>query len=179
VLDVANLITWEDLSDVGLVGHSYGGAVVRHVADRMPNRIRTLVYLDAFIPENGRSVIGYSPDGGEGYRKLAQSQGDGWKIPPVPASFFGVNAADTAWVDAQCTMHPLSTIETPARLTGACDSLADIGYIRASGFNGPFRQFDNKAAEHGWWRESLRCGHDVMVDMPEELTALLLKHRYR
>jgi pimeloyl-ACP methyl ester carboxylesterase len=175
VLDVANLLMWENLRDVVLVGHSYAGTVVRHVADRMPERIRALVYLDAFVPENGQSVSDCAPDGGEGHRKLAQTRGEGWKIPPVPAAFFGVNAADAAWVDSQCTMHPLSTIETHAQLTGACDSVANIGYIRASGFNGPFKQFDTKAAERGWWRESLACGHDIMVDMPDELTAVLLR----
>ncbi|MEA2915156.1 MAG: haloalkane dehalogenase, partial [Bradyrhizobium sp.] len=46
-----------------------------------------------------------------------------------------------AWVDRRCTMHPLSSLETPARLTGACDGVASIGYILASGWNGPFRQF--------------------------------------
>ncbi len=63
VADVANLMKWEDLRDIVLVGHSYGGAVVRHVADQMPERIRSLVYLAAFLPENGKSLFDYIPDG--------------------------------------------------------------------------------------------------------------------
>jgi pimeloyl-ACP methyl ester carboxylesterase len=175
VLDVVNLLIWEDLRDVVLVGHSYGGAVVRHVADRMPDRIRSLIYLDAFVPENGKAVVDYLPDRGESYRKLAQARGDGWKIPPREASSFGVNAADAHWVDSQCTMHPLSSIETPAQISGACDHIANIGFIRASGFNSPYGQFYLKAGERGWWQEELQCGHDVMLDMPDELTALLLQ----
>src|SRR4051812_33029796 len=54
--DVANLLVWEDLRDVVLVGHSYAGFVVRHIADRMPERLRSLVYLDAFVPENGKRI---------------------------------------------------------------------------------------------------------------------------
>jgi pimeloyl-ACP methyl ester carboxylesterase len=175
IADVANLMIWEDLRDIVLVGHSYGGAIVRHVADKIPDRIRSLVYLDAFVPENGKAVFDYLPDNGETLRELAVLHGDGWKVPPIPASAFGVNAADAAWVDRQCTMHPLSTIETPARINGACDGIATIGYILARGYDGPFGQFYVKAGERHWWQAELACGHDVMLDMPNELTALLLQ----
>jgi hypothetical protein len=103
------------------------------------------------------------------------AHGDGWRVPPRPASAFAVNAADAAWVDRQCTMHPLSSLEAPAQISGACDSIATIGYILARGYEGPFGQFYAKAGERGWWREELACGHDVMLDMPNELTALLLQ----
>jgi len=175
IADVTNLMVWEDLRDVVLVGHSYGGAVVRHVADRMPDRICSLIYLDAFVPENGKSLLDYMPDGGTTLRQLAVAHGDGWKMPPVPAAQLGVNAEDAAWVDRQCTMHPLSSCETRAQISGACDSVATIGYILARGYDGWFGEFYAKAAERGWWREELPCGHDVMLDMPNELTALLLQ----
>ncbi len=175
VADVANLMIWEDLRDVVLVGHSYGGCVVRQVADRMPDRIRSLIHLDAFVPDDGKALFDYLPDHGESNRALAMVHGDGWKVPPRPASFFAVNPADAAWVDRQCTMHPLSSLEAPAQITGACDDIADIGYIAASGHPGPFGQFYAMAGERGWWREELACGHDVMLDMPGELAALLLR----
>ena len=105
VADVANLVIWENLRDLVLVGHSYGGIVARHVADRMPDRIRSLIYLDAFVPENGKTLFDYLPDNGEGDRKLAVAHGDGWRVPPRQASAFAVNAADAAGVDRQCTMH--------------------------------------------------------------------------
>ena len=57
VADVANLMIWENLRDIVLIGHSYGGVVARHVADRMPDRIRSLIYLDAFVPENGKTLF--------------------------------------------------------------------------------------------------------------------------
>ena len=70
-------------------------------------------------------------------------------------------------------MHPLSSLQAPARISGACDGIANIGYILASRFDGPFRQFYAQARERRWWQEELACGHDVMLDMPNELTALL------
>lgn len=175
IADVTNLMIWEDLRDIVLVGHSYGGVVARHVADRMPDRIRSLIYLDAFVPENGKAVVDYLPDNGKNTRELAVAHGEGWKVPPAPASFFAVNAADAAWVDCQCTMHPLISLEAPAQISGACDRISTIGYIRARGFEGPFGQFYAKAGERGWWQEELACGHDVMLDLPNELTDLLLQ----
>jgi pimeloyl-ACP methyl ester carboxylesterase len=175
IADVTNLIVWENLRDIVLVGHSYGGIVIRHVADRMPDRIRSLIYLDAFVPENGKALFDYLPDNGEGVRKLAAAHGDGWRVPPWPASLFAVNAEDAPWVDSQCTMHPLSSFEASAHITGRCDGIANIGYIRASAFDGPFGQFYAKAGERGWWREELSCGHDAMLDMPDELTAVMLQ----
>jgi pimeloyl-ACP methyl ester carboxylesterase len=86
VADVTNLIVWEELSDILLVGHSYGGFVVRHVADRMPDRICPLIYLDAFVLDNGKAVCDYVPDKGKKFRELAAATGDGWKLPPRPAS---------------------------------------------------------------------------------------------
>jgi len=149
----------------------------RRTPRRRPDarRIRSLIYLDAFVPENGKALFDYLPDGGKSDRELAAAHGDGWKVPPRPASFFAVNAADADWVDRQCTMHPLSSFKAPAQISGACDGFANIGYIRASGFEGPFGQFYAKAGERGWWQEELACGHDVMLDMPNELTALLLQ----
>jgi pimeloyl-ACP methyl ester carboxylesterase len=176
VRDVANLLTWEDLHDVVLVGHSYGGVVVRHVADQMPERIRSLVYLDAFVPDDGKSLVDYMPDfAREAFREQAARIGDGWKVPPLPAASFGVNAADVEFVDRKCTMQPLACFEAPARITGACDRLASIGYIYARGFDGPFKQFAEMATRRGWWREELACGHEVTLDMPNELCTILLQ----
>jgi hypothetical protein len=124
---------------------------------------------------HGKSLFDYVPDNGKSVRELAVAHGDGWKAPPIPASVFAVNAADAAWVDRQCTMHPLSTFEAPARISGAYDGIATIGYTLARGHEGPFGQFYAKAGERRWWQEEFACGHDVMLDMPNELTALLLQ----
>ncbi|HEY6830947.1 MAG TPA: alpha/beta hydrolase [Pseudolabrys sp.] len=173
--DIANLLIWEELNDVVLVGHSYSGVVVRHVADRMPDRIRTLIYLDAFVPEDGKCLMDYQPDGGDRIRVAAASQGEGWKVPPMPPSILGVNAADGAWMERQYTMHPLSTLTTPAKITGACDRVRSIGYVAARGWQSHVASFYEVAGDRGWWRSELQCGHIPMLDEPDELTELLLQ----
>lgn len=174
--DIASLLTWEDLHDVVLVGHSYGGIVVRHIADRMAERIRALVYLDAFVPDDGKSLIDYVPDAQrDAFREQAQRHGDGWKVPPIPAAAFGVNAADAERVDRKCTMHPLACFEAPTQIGSPHHRVTNIGYISATGFDGPFEQFAEMAVRRGWWHEPLACGHDVMLDMPNELCTILLQ----
>jgi pimeloyl-ACP methyl ester carboxylesterase len=175
VADVTNVLLFQELQDIVLVGHSYGGIIVRHVADRMPERVRSLIYLDAFVPEDGKALTHYLADSGQSMRQRAADQGENWKIAPLPASFFSVNEADAAWVDRQCTAHPLVTFEEPASLNGRCDTVGSIGYIWASHHKGPHKQFYDKAKERGWWTREFACGHDVMLDMPRELTALLLE----
>src|ERR1700689_4112235 len=86
ITDVTNLILWEELSDVVLCGHSYGGPVISGVADRIPDRIGALGYLDAFVLQNGQSVHDVLP----AEQKNAQIEGvrqmgDEWKVPPIPA----------------------------------------------------------------------------------------------
>src|SRR5205809_2952479 len=86
ILDIVNLIRWEELSDIVLCGHSYGGCVISGVADRIPDRIRALVYLDAFVPENGENLGQHVP--GPLFNQLLEGVtkvGDGWKVPPIPA----------------------------------------------------------------------------------------------
>ena len=90
VRDVASLIEFEELQDVILIGHSYGGMVISGVAQAAPSRVRGLIYLDAFLPQDGESVldlIGTSlPDH---VTKLANEQGDGWRVPfSLPISKF-------------------------------------------------------------------------------------------
>jgi pimeloyl-ACP methyl ester carboxylesterase len=168
-LDVLNLIQWEELDDIVLCGHSYGGMVVTGVADRIPRRIRTLVYLDAFVPENGESLAQFAP--------LSDEQlVEGWKCIPISAEIFGVNAADRAWVDRQCTLQSAACFRQPAELTGGLSQLQRIGYIYAAGWAGsqsPFYPFYQKAQARGWFTHEVECGHDVMLDRPDALAALL------
>lgn len=174
--DVVNLLRWEELSNVVLCGHSYGGMVVTGVADRMPERIASLVYLDAFVPDDGRCLFEYVPGELtqmqlEGARKI----GDGWRIPPIPGEIFNVNLQDRAWMDAQCTPQPMATFEQPIRLSGNVEKVKDVTYILATRFQpSPFAQFYEKAKSKGWTTLELACGHDVMLDMPDELTDILL-----
>jgi pimeloyl-ACP methyl ester carboxylesterase len=176
ILDIVNLIRWEELTDIVLCGHSYGGCVISGVADRMPERIRSLVYLDAFVPEDGDNQLQHLPEMlATHVLEGAKNVGEGWKVPPIPAAVFNVNAADREWVDRQCTLHPLATMEQRLRLTGGLQKIKNITFILATGWNGPspFPPFYEKAKAKGWKTRSLSCGHDVMLDLPEELTTIL------
>ncbi|HEV3331226.1 MAG TPA: alpha/beta hydrolase [Bryobacteraceae bacterium] len=176
VADVINLIRWEELSDVVLCGHSYGGCVISGVADRIPDRIASLVYLDAFVLENGQSLHDTLPAAmNQAQIEGARQVGDGWKVPPIPAGVFSVNAEDRDWVDRQCTMQPLATFQQKLRLTGAINRIANVTFILASGWGpSPFPPFYEQAKAKGWNTLTLECGHDVILDMPEALTQELL-----
>jgi pimeloyl-ACP methyl ester carboxylesterase len=175
--DVVNLIRWEDLSDVVLCGHSYGGCVISGVADRVCDRIRSLVYLDAFVLRDGQSLHDTLPPAQRDQQlELAQRYGEGWKTPPIPAEVFNVNAGDREWVNRQCTMQSLATFRQPLKLTGQLDSVKDVTFVLASGWEGsPFHVFYEQAKAQGWKTVSVECGHDVMLDRPEELTTILLR----
>lgn len=176
IADVANLIRWEELSDVVLCGHSYGGCVISGVADRMADRIGALVYLDAFVLENGQSLHDTLPaEMRNAQIEGARQAGEAWKVPPIPAEAFHVNAEDCAWVNRQCTMQPLATFQQSLHLTGAIDGIANVTFILASGWTpSPFTAFYQRAKARNWKTVDIPCGHDVMLDQPEALTAALL-----
>jgi pimeloyl-ACP methyl ester carboxylesterase len=179
IADVANLIRWEELSDVILCGHSYGGCVISGAADRFPDHIRALVYLDAFVLEDGEALIDLlPPEQVQGMRKLAQDTGDGWKVAPIPAEAFNVNPHDAAWVNRQCTPQALAAFEERIKLTGGLGRIKDVTHILATGYQegSPFPACHERAKKKGWKTRTVACGHDVMLDLPGELTALLLEY---
>ena len=113
VADVVNLIRWEELTDVVLCGHSYGGCVITGVADRVAERLRALVYLDAFIPENGQSLHDtLPPEVAEAQVRGARESGDGWRVPPISGEFFQVNVEDRAWMEVDDNARTLLDRET-------------------------------------------------------------------
>jgi pimeloyl-ACP methyl ester carboxylesterase len=174
--DVVNLIQWEELSDVVLCGHSYGGAVISGAADRVPDRIRALVYLDAFVIEDGQSLHDTLPPAQRNLQiELTGQHGDGWKVPPIPGEVFAVNANDLEWVNRQCTMQSLATFQQAIKLERKGNPVGNTTFILATGWSdSPFHQFYEGARTRGWQTLTMPCGHDVMLDRPEELTSALL-----
>jgi pimeloyl-ACP methyl ester carboxylesterase len=171
ILDVLNLVRWEALSDLVLCGHSYGGMVVSGAADRIPGHIRSLVFLDAFVPDDGQSLADFAPVSGDALI-------DGWKSPPISAEVFGVNPGDREWVDRQCTLQSVACFIQPVQLSGGIDRIARISYLYAAGWAGgqsPFRRFHAKAQARGWRTSEVDCGHDVMIDRPDVVTSLLIE----
>ena len=163
--DIVGEIKWKDLDGIVLVGRSYGGMVVSGVAEQLRERIAAIVYLDAFLPIDGQSagdIIGV-PSWPE---HLA---------PPISATAFGVNARDRAWVDAKMTPHPVGCFTEKLKLSGAYQQVAKKLYIRASGFaNAAFDSALTRCgADPTWKTRVMKCGHDVMIDQPGELSAIL------
>jgi pimeloyl-ACP methyl ester carboxylesterase len=174
--DVVNLLKWEGLRNVVLCGHSYGGMVISGVAEKAPEgAIGSIVFLDAFVPENGRSLLDYTTAAGrEGGPMVEEGEATGF-VTPIPAEVFGVNEADRAWVDAQCTLQPYGTLTQALTLTGARERIARKVYVLATGYQGlAFDTFAAKAKKDPSWRYyEVACGHDVMLDAPERLAEIL------
>jgi pimeloyl-ACP methyl ester carboxylesterase len=176
IADVVNLVRWEELDDILLCGHSYGGCVITGAADRMPERIRALVYLDAFILESGQGLHDVlPPEVVAGQVQGTKETGDGWRVPPISAEFFQVNIADRAWADRQCTPQSLATFQQPVRLRNTIPA-AKCTHILATGYeHSPFPPFHEIAKRKGWKTAQIDCGHDVMLDRPADLVRILLE----
>ena len=177
ISDISNVIECEELENVVLVGHSYGGMIVTGAADRQFERIGTLIYLDAFLPENGQSVMDLQPpDRIEFYHKVAKEQGDGWRIPVPPAAFWKLADPDQiAQFDRLKTDHPLAAFKQPVQLNHPRPQ--SCAYIWASGFTpSPFEKFAAACKEDkNWLYREIESGHQMMMSHPSEVAELLLE----
>jgi pimeloyl-ACP methyl ester carboxylesterase len=173
--DICSLIRAETLSDIVLVGHSYGGMVVSGVADRMPERIRALVILDGFVPKDGKAMSDYWPASlkAEWDEKAAAS--GGLSVPPISAESFGVSEHLRDWVNNNCVPHPYASFNEKIRLTGGRGRVPSKIYIRAAKLRShAFDGFLKEAqADAGWRTLILDCSHEVMVDAPALLADVL------
>ena len=175
IADVVNLFRWEDLRDVTLVGHSYGGMVITGVADQLPDRITDLVYLDAAVPGDGQSFLDIAPASAPMFIDSA-GQSRGLFVAPVPAVYFSVNEADAPMVDELSTPFPFATCVEKLALTGGDTSHIRRTYILAEGWENPYVDTrDRVAKEPDWDMFSVACGHDAMLDDPDGLAKILLR----
>ena len=172
--DILNLFRWEDLSNAVLCGHSYAGSIISGVADRIPDRLAALVYLDAFVLEDGECIHDTLP---KQHRELQLqgAAGDGWRVPPIPAEVFNVNIDDRDWVDQQCTPQPVATFEQAIKLNGQGETVQNVSYVLTTDQPGsPFPPFLERAKVRGWKTLTIATGHDAPIDDPAELTKILL-----
>jgi len=176
ITDVVNVIKWENLDRFVLVGHSYGGWAVSGAAEQVEKRISSIVFLDAFMPENGQRVLDTNSPRSraeieEGMKKAEVSR------PAPPASVWNVNAKDQPWVNEKFTAQPIGVAFTPIRLTGARDRVPKKTYVRAKGYDNPnFERYYAKVkADPSWRTYEMPCGHEVMIDMPERTAEILLE----
>ena len=176
ITDVVNLIKWEQLSDVVLCGHSYGGMVITGVAEQMQPAIAAIVFLDAFVPQNGEAVVELTSAAVHDAIEAARKRND-FRLPPRPAEAFGVLPQHRAWVDGKCTPQPIATFTEKIKAIGAVERIPRKLYIRAASYVNP--GFDKALArvkaDPSWRTYDAPCGHDVMVDAPDWLAKLLLE----
>ena len=124
ITDVVNVMKWERLDQIVLVGHSYGGLVVSGVAEQRKDAIAAIVLLDAFYPDNGQSLADQATKTTRDAIEAAVQKGD-TVLAPRPAAMFKVNEKDCAWVDALCVPHPIRCFTQKIHLTGARERIAE------------------------------------------------------
>jgi len=172
--DVVNLFKYERLHDAVLCGHSYGGLVISSVAEKIAPSISSIVFLDAFLPDNGDSMMDLTGQAVIDAARAAEKAG-ALGVPPRKAEAFAVNEKDRAWVDSLTGLQPLGCFFEKLKLTGARDRIPRKAYIRAADYPNP--GFDKALArvksDPAWRTYGVPCGHDVMVDMPERLAEIL------
>jgi pimeloyl-ACP methyl ester carboxylesterase len=181
IQDVVNLLHFEDLSGVVLVGWSYGGMVVAGVADRVPTRIAHIVYLDSDVPRDGETSV--PPSAHAAREAQARAHGDGWRVPPAATTaetfLLGELPEDQRrWIAARLTPHPLKTWTQPIRLTGAA-ATTPTTYIRCTVGYDPtdedtMRQDERIRSEPGWRYRELAESHAAPFTAPRAVADLLL-----
>jgi len=178
--DVVAVLKYEDLHDVVLVGHSYGGMVITGVADRAPSRVGHLVYLDAATPTDGQSLADVSPD----LMEMARSMGkvvDGVELVlnamPEAGRFYGVTDQEALeWMQGRLTPQPWRTFEQSLRLT---DEQAvrriprtDIVCVNPLGTGAVDVEERTRGAHRVF---EIDTGHDLMITEPEKVAGFLLE----
>jgi pimeloyl-ACP methyl ester carboxylesterase len=173
IADILAALEFEDLRNVILVGHSYGGMVATGVADRARDRIERLVYLDAFAPESGKSTSDYYF--ADRRDALFKSLIDGWLVPPQPIPD-DTAPEDVAWAASRRVPHPLKCIEQKLILSNDPLSLPRTYiYCRRHLPGDPFRRFLESARNAGWPTYELDASHSPHVTAPEALMNVLQK----
>lgn len=179
IAEVTNLLVFEDLSDVVLVGHSYGGMVITGVAARVPERLKLLVYLDAYVPADGQSEADLLPAEMRAARQADAAAHGGLTQPPPPA-ILGITDPEMAdWVKARWTPHPWATYEEPVPSGDARSAALPRAYIHCMGGQATttpgFAPFAAKARASGWQVRELATGHMAMLTAPHDVAGLLLE----
>jgi pimeloyl-ACP methyl ester carboxylesterase len=174
VQDVVRVLEVEDLTNIVLIGHSYGGMVATGIADRAAERIARVIYLDAFVPRDGQSLAtltGQDADGAKAWRAACI---DGWLAPPRPMPP-DTAQADLDWAWPRRLHQPIASFLEPLRLTRGEMSLprSYIYCTRAAEADGFRRFYDLARSEPGWSAHEIDASHNPHITCPEALAELI------
>ena len=175
--DIVQVFEYQDLYDVVLVGHSYGGMVIGGVAEKIPDRIRSMVFLDAYIPQDGKSGFDLIPGLRDIYeQRRLKEEGKNWLVLSYTPEEFGVtNNDDINWMKSRLCPMPFHTHAEPLSIKENKPKRLSRTYITCTDFgDSMFHSIKSKESD-GWDYFELRPGHDSMITAPEELSGLLLK----
>ena len=175
IQDILNVIKYEDLRDIVLVGHSYGGMVATGVADRARDRVAQVIYIDAFVPDDGQSLFDLN-EGGRASSREAAKNGDGWRIPPMQPPP-DTSAADVEWLSPRRVHMPIKCFEEKLKLQNGPLTLPR-SYIYATRITpaDTFGRFSRMTKSDPAWRYfEIDASHSPNVTAPEALMGLLEK----
>ncbi len=181
IADVVNVIDTEELDDVILVGHSYGGTVVTGVCDALRERIKKVIFLDANAPEDGQPTIpGLTPELVE--KVTGQPLEAGYLVPALPAARLGIDPADkelSAWLERRMTGHPIRTLSEALELPNGGTQGLDRTFVLMTPLDKlqPFarKRMEEIDADESWNYRELLVGHQAMLIAPCEVAELLLE----
>ncbi len=175
VQDIVNVIRWRELTDVVLVGHSYGGMVISGVAGQIPDKLAGLVYLDAFVPSTSGVSIFSNANPERMAKFIAQLADGGFTVMPDVFDTWTDDPEKLAWLKRQCTPHPIECFRRGVTLTGRETSIAKKMFILATR-NKPsafWAEHDRVKGQPGWITQEISTKHDAMVEQPERLATML------
>ncbi len=174
IADVCSLIEAEGLQEFDLVGHSYGGMVITGVADRYADRIRTLTYLDAFLPENGQSALDLlGPEVTLANIAMAGELG-GVAVPPPARHATRVPEHLRHYMTSR-SPHPLASMIQKIKLTGAHQKITKRLYVSApidqsAIFSGIYKKV---SADPSWQSMTVESGHMLQLELPEDVARII------
>lgn len=177
VRDVVNHVLYEDLDSITLLGFSYGGFVVTGALEHIADRVRHLVFLDAFVPANGETVLAHIGRPGRSPAQL----GEAWQVPPPDRQFD--DPEEGKWISARRSSHPLGCFTEPVYLSKPLEAFAlDRTYIKATldpksdvGADALWRAADHAKSSPAWRYAQIETTHMIASNRPDELASILLE----
>lgn len=175
VQDITNLIAYEDLHDVVLTGQSYSGIVITGVANAIPERIRQVIYVDAFVPEDGQCIFDLVGAGwADAFRRGAEEHGDGWRVPPPP---FVDEPPVGPWAKGRYGAQPIKTLTQPVEFSNPLALKLPRTFISCTDKpeGDVFEPYASRARESAdWGYREIPAIHDAHATRPRDLANLIL-----